>query len=168
MIGFKHLVHQYRSATISLLCLIFLAALLNCSKDEEESFDERLLLDICIEFEGCDSSSVSDSRASHSGVALDASDSFKGIPRAFGLELCWSSASQDTLVVTPALPAASDLIVELRTQEGALLETLTDGIFEAGFYSICRDAGSLPDGIYSVYMEAGDCSVVRQFRIGSR
>jgi hypothetical protein len=168
MNGFKDLLQKYCWAILVVLLVPILIALSSCSKDEEEDFSDALLLSVCIEFEGCDSSSVSDSRASYSRVALDASDSFKGIPRAFGLELCWSSASQDTLVVTPALPTASDLIVELRTQEGALLETLTDGIFEAGFYSICRDAGSLPDGIYSVYMEAGDYNVVRQFRIGNR
>ncbi len=168
MIGFKNLLQKRCWAILVVLLVSSLIALPSCSEDEEEDLSDALLLGVCIEFEGCDSSFVSDSRTLQTDVALEVAESFKGIPRAFGLELCWSDYSQVTLVVTPALPTNSDLVVELRTQEGALLETLVDGIFEPGFYSICRDAGSLPAGVYSVYMEAGDYSVVRQFLIGTR
>ncbi|MFH2056721.1 MAG: hypothetical protein ABIJ61_12240 [bacterium] len=152
------------SPTIALLAAILALASLSCSHDDDQDLNDAQLLSVCIEFEGCDSALINDAQRGGAPAALAGNDLNKGIPRAFGLELCWTTNAQTTLVATPALPTASDLILELRTQQGVLLATLADAALEAGYCPICHDFSGLGNGVYSVYMEAGTYHIVRQFK----
>lgn len=149
-----------------ILFLLIAGLLFSCSDDEgSDPDDDPLLLSVCTESTNCDSTGADDPATDSGSSALSESDFAKKFPTAFALQLCWTTAERQTLVATAALPAASDLLVELRNQQGALLMTLADDDLPAGYVPLCVDTEFLTAGVYAVSMQATDFQVIRQFRV---
>ena len=78
------------------------------------------------------------------------------VPQQFELSQNYPNPFNPTTTIRFSLPVQSQLKINIYNMLGELVKTLSDGMYEAGYYNITIDASDLSSGTYIYRLESND------------
>ena len=93
---------------------------------------------------------------STTGVDIKTTDSSLTIPDAFALKQNYPNPFNPSTTIKFSLPAQTQLKINIYNMLGELVRTISEGIYEAGYYNIIFDASELSSGTYIYRLESNN------------
>ena len=78
------------------------------------------------------------------------------LPGAFSLGDAYPNPFNPVTSINFAVPVESDISIQVYNIQGRVIETLVNGIMEAGYHTVTWHADDLSSGIYFVKMIGGE------------
>ena len=78
------------------------------------------------------------------------------VPNEYNMSQNYPNPFNPSTTIKFSLPKATQLKLNLYNMLGELVETIADGAYEAGYYTVSFNASNLPSGVYIYRIESND------------
>ena len=93
---------------------------------------------------------------SRTGVDIKTTDSSLTIPDAFALKQNYPNPFNPSTTIKFSLPVQTQLKINIYNMLGELVRTISEGMYEAGYYNIIFDAAGFSSGTYIYRLESNN------------